>query len=738
MPLDERSVVEIAAGPLAGRYRVIWIEQEVGGDGCCVLIKIDGARLHKPMWLARTYLAELEAHGRLHAVSENVDPRSLLTDEELNADYPSDKTVELSFVVSYRKKWRSVVEQIMPHLPRVWRKEVSFSKLFDKLFPNQRNKKTLYEVIYRFLANGARPGGVLPQTSQLGTKKRAGKKKSDGSYSGPLGRPRTEGRATSPANFILKPLDIQRIKVCYQGLIAAGYSHEDAYNIFCALYYPPPMESEGYRHGAQPSKRQFLTHGPGVEYEQELNEQISRAVNRSVWRPSTTPRSDATYSAGRVGTADGTSSDLYFRSLFNRMAVLPPYRLILVVEFETGYISGYYLGSKLNSDAARLALLHSAPSKVEYCARFGIEIKEDDWIPILYRELYVDHGEFNCEAMRFTFRNLESSIVYTRSGVPEDRGIGENKNKVAHLQTLPGATHGRNRRRGEPDPAAESVLNLFEYNRLLIRAILRHNNVIRLKRLLRAEMGEIDPTRKNVLLWAKEHGYFHSASFLYPDLIVELCPLYVGSVRGNHAVIIFRRDGKSGDELALEEFKYMPTGALLERWMFQYRKTGQRFRVDLRVNPFDLSKVWLVDRELGLQTLLLDSQDRNARNATLEDAIFHNIRVSQEVARAAGQERAAKVEEQAERMATTENAKRELDDPRRGRSGRVGRTADGRRQNRKLEEERIGSSPTSNPVPPESLNDAGPSDSSRPASGSEEASNCDVDPARAWVDGREV
>ena len=340
MQLDELSVVEIAGGQLAGRYRVIWKDHEIVRGGCCVLIKIDDVRLHRPIWLDKGYLSELEANGRLRTVSENVDPRSLRTDEELTADYPSHKSAEVSFVVSYRKKWLSFIEKVMPHLPRVWRKEASFSRLFDELFPRKKNKKTLYEVVYRFLANGARPGGVLPQTSRLGTKKRAGKRKSDGSYCGPLGRPRDEGRATRPPNFILKPLDIQRIKVCYQGLSVAGYSHEDAYSIFCAIYYPPAKESDGYRHGAQPSKRQFLTHGPGADYEQALNEQISRTLNRSVWRPAKTPRSDATYSVGRVGTADATSSDLYVRSLFNRTAVLPPYRLLFVVEFETGYISG--------------------------------------------------------------------------------------------------------------------------------------------------------------------------------------------------------------------------------------------------------------------------------------------------------------------------------------------------------------------------------------------------------------
>lgn len=242
-------------------------------------------------------------------------------------------------------------------------------------------------------------------------------------------------------------------------------------------------ENEG-REAKVPSYRNFIYWVKKLIPKQELiRKQTSKGDFDRNKRGLRGAATDHTEVPGSCFELDATVLDVHIVSEFRRNHVLGRPTVYCVVDKESRMVVGLHVSMEYASwRAGRQALVNSFSSKKEYCARYGIEIKEEEWpcqhIP---QRLLCDRGEFICKDAE----NLAVPLIGHLGIAPpyraELKGIVEHRFNILNeklVHELMGTTHGRNYIRSDRDPRLDAALTLTEVNRLLIDAILDHNSAI--------------------------------------------------------------------------------------------------------------------------------------------------------------------------------------------------------------------------------------------------------------------
>ena len=478
---------------------------------------------------------------------------------------------------------------------------------------------------------------------------------------------------TKNTNFKLTPQWLQRISDTYQETIARGVTAGEAYATFLNFHCIVSAEKiHGKTHiiflpkDRRPSPSQFSHHGPAGDPEQALwRKQLLNQEYEKNFRPLHGHASPITLRTGPTTHVDASSNDRYLVSIFDAAQTIGPARVIPVTDQTIGYIWGFYTGFRVNKEAARLAILNGATDKVAMCARYGIAIAARDWYSHLSEEYVADRGEFNCDPVRESLGDLNASIEYVATGRADLRGRGERTNGLLHDHNAKGSTFGKFRKRGERDPALDADQNIYQFTRELIRIVLCHNNFAPVPHLLTTEMRQagVRATRRDILEYCMAMGYHHRLSYDKDDLILALAPEYDAVVTRDGVYPIVQRNIDSGDEILIDELRYLGPFAESERWLETVRVTGRRFRIKVRMNPNDPSSVWYQDPDTGLHRLNLATQDPLIeRLATLHDLTLRKTEDTislNEVANAAQEEQARiQLQNDAERKVIANNKRK--------------------------------------------------------------------------------
>jgi hypothetical protein len=252
-------------------------------------------------------------------------------------------------------------------------------------------------------------------------------------------------------------------------------------------------------------------------------------------------------------------------------------------------------------------------------------------------------------------------------------------------------------RRGEDHPAKLAAYNVHEFTADLIEAILWANNhqVVR-KLAARLPDADIPPTRAGALKYSIANGTHTDHAYHAHELLVALCPEYPAVVTREGVFLVVRRRGDSGDRLLLKNFPYRPQGALWTAWSEKVAQSGHRFEIRVRVKAFDLSAIYHLDAQQGLIQLdLVSANPELKRIAVLEDAIQHETWDTIKTDDARENELQTAVRRDLNQEAREMRSKDSLRTAKAGapRSG-VARNAEGRRANRRTEEELGGHYPS--------------------------------------------
>lgn len=673
-------------------HRVIWIDED---KDICVVMRIDEKKLKKPRILSFTKVDELAATKMLLPRTVAIIPQHRLSDQQLIERYPPADGESISAPLEYRRKWLAVLDQIVPQLERVWRKEISLLNAIETAANTHAvSSNMVYEVLYRFIAFGSVRESVVPNTFKCGGigKKRVGK-----GYI--LGRKKNAQRMCDLENdnFPITEEWLEKIHDTHKETIKRGVSVNEAHSTFLNLHCVKSCTIiDGKTHVIYldardcPSKNQFRTNGPdGTPEEEVWRKQMEPKEFEKNFRGMYGNDTPETFRTGILADVDSTSNDRYLVSVFNRLRGVGTARTLPVVDTAIGYIFGMYVGWTVNSEAAKLAILNAASDKVEFCARYGISISPDEWYSCLHAEYRADKGEFHSVESREFLGGLNRSIEYVITGRPDLRGGGEQAHHRLHNHNADGSTYGTFRKRGEKDPAGGANQNIFNYTREYIRNIIYHNNFAVVEYLLTTEMRQcgVKPTRKAILEWCMQHDYHHQIAYAYDDLVLALCPEIEAVVTPNGVFPVVRRNGNSGDEMLLSALRYLGPYIEEQRWLERARRNG-RWRIRIRINPNVPTKTWYQDPDLGLQTFMLATKDPLlSRLATVHDLVQTKTDETGPLNKAKDEADRARARMKLENEAEQKQARKEKKEQQAlaKKQGTSSNTADGRRKNRQDE-----------------------------------------------------
>lgn len=314
---------------------------------------------------------------------------------------------------------------------------------------------------------------------------------------------------------------------------------------------------------------------------------------------------------------DSTSCDQTLVSCASRLKVLSsPWRTD-VMGAAVGYIFGHHVGFESPSSmTALMAILHATEDKVEYCARFGVNIKPRDWLPMAFRQFVMDNGEGKGQLVMKTLEEMECGASF---GAVYD-SINKSSQESHHARTqrhvdhlMPASTMGKRARRGEPSRAELARFHFYEYMPHLIQYVLNHNNkdIITLPTIEMRRDG-VEPTRRGVVEWMMATGYMTSTPTDFHALRVHCLPRLDACLKADGLHIY---DPVYGGKRIVPKLIY--TSDWLQRSGMLDRASVKRWKLEAHLNPSDLSKVWV--NLNGLKCLSLKSADPDMLKMTLLD-----------------------------------------------------------------------------------------------------------------------
>jgi hypothetical protein len=327
--------------------------------------------------------------------------------------------------------------------------------------------------------------------------------------------------------------------------------------------------------------------------------------------------SDRHLTANGEAFLDSTSCDQTLLSCASRLKVLSsPWRTD-VMGAAVNYIFGHHVGFESPSAmTALMAILHAAEDKVEYCALHGIKIKPRDWLSMTFRQFVMDNGEGKGQLAMNTLESMECGASFGSAYDAINKSAQESKHAstqrhVDHL--MPASTMGKRARRGEPSRAGMARLNFYEYMPHLIEHVLYHNNkeVITLPTIEMRRDG-VEPTRRGVVEWMMATGYMTSAPTDLHALRVHCLPRLDACLQSDGLHIY---DPTFSGKRIIPKLAY--TSDWLRRSGMLDRASSHRWKLEVHLNPSDLSKVWVnLD---GIKCFELKSADSDMLQVTLLD-----------------------------------------------------------------------------------------------------------------------
>lgn len=178
---------------------------------------------------------------------------------------------------------------------------------------------------------------------------------------------------------------------------------------------------------------------------------------------------------------DATIADVYLRSQFDRRRIVGRPVIYFVIDVWSRLIVGIYIGFEGPSwIGAMMALINMVTPKVEFCRQYGIEIDHDQW-PSHHgpRTILADRGELM--SVRLGGRIVDSlriQIENTTPGRGDLKAIVERRFGVVpsiFKQFTPGYVKPDFGTRGARDYRRDSAMDLTDFTRMVILAVLEHN-----------------------------------------------------------------------------------------------------------------------------------------------------------------------------------------------------------------------------------------------------------------------
>ena len=180
---------------------------------------------------------------------------------------------------------------------------------------------------------------------------------------------------------------------------------------------------------------------------------------------------------------DATQADIYLVSRQDRSIVVGRPYIYLAVDTATHLIAGVYVGFSCDETAVMACIAQAASDKVEYCARYGIEITQEQWPSEgMPTEIITDQGrEFLGPRMSELCRRYGLEVLTLPPFRPDQKGCVEKSIDLLQQRYKPllrgkGVIEDDAQERWATDYRTQAVLDLDDFTRIVIHSVLYLNS----------------------------------------------------------------------------------------------------------------------------------------------------------------------------------------------------------------------------------------------------------------------
>ena len=180
---------------------------------------------------------------------------------------------------------------------------------------------------------------------------------------------------------------------------------------------------------------------------------------------------------------DATQADIYLVSRKDRSIVVGRPYIYLAVDTATHLIAGVYVGYSCDETAVMACIEQAAMDKVEYCARYGIEIKPEQWPSAgMPSEIITDQGrEFFGPRMGELCRRYGLEVLTLPPFRPDQKGCVEKSIDLLQQRYKPmlrgrGVIEDDAQERWATDYRTQALLDLDDFTRIVIHSTLYLNS----------------------------------------------------------------------------------------------------------------------------------------------------------------------------------------------------------------------------------------------------------------------
>lgn len=353
------------------------------------------------------------------------------------------------------------------------------NKFINKIaLENNKSRKTIKRYLIRYLVRGQNKNAFLPDYYKCG-----GLSKEKNLNDVKVGTPRTRNKDKGNGINITP-----EIKDIFQKSINEFYNNKakkkltTTYKLMIGKYFKD-NENNIKRINEIPTLNQFrYWHSKKRDIKKEaISRQGEKKYNLNMRGLKGTSLQDATYPTA-IFQIDSTQADVDLVSRYDRTKCIGRPIIYIVIDVFSRMITGFYAGLENASwTTAMMAIYNCTVNKVEFCKKYDIDIKEEEWNSSdLPEAILCDKGS------ELTGKNIENlvnifnvEVKNTPSYRADLKGIVENifgQINNEFKQFLPGAITSSPRERGEIDSKKTACLDIIQINQIIIRIIINHNN----------------------------------------------------------------------------------------------------------------------------------------------------------------------------------------------------------------------------------------------------------------------
>ena len=458
--------------------RIVWID-----DNYIVAFVFD-INTNKGLPVAKKVSEIEEAISEGLALKLKSDPWLTIVKE----DNLSEKELEIR-----DRAWKFIVD-LVEQEPDIYERRIRGSLVTNVIAQSEEKiiKKTIYNYLRKYWQRGKTKNALLPDYSNSGGKGKIRKYNQDVKR----GRPRKYKKVAEigeGVNITEADRKVFRIAIAKFYNSRKGNFLTTAYELMLKEYYTDEivLDDRGVRKsilippGKRPTIAQFR-YWYDKEHKRDIKKTVSSRRGSRAFalehRAIIGTSKQETIGPGSRYQIDATIADVYLVSEYNRNWIIGRPVVYIVIDVFSRMITGVYVGLEGPSWlGAMMALVNAATDKVEYCAEYGIEITEEQWLAHHIPDVVLtDRGtEFTGKSIDNSINNLGIKIEHAPPYRGDRKGIVERNFKTIHGKVkpfLPGYVDVDFMKRGGKDYRLDSKLDLYEFTQAIIYLILEHNN----------------------------------------------------------------------------------------------------------------------------------------------------------------------------------------------------------------------------------------------------------------------